>query len=54
MLRFEAEDRERVLEKSLVQKGDFILKRGVKTPGQKDPASGLEDWLIIYFQVGKG
>ena len=50
---FGADSQERILERSLVQKGDFI-KAGDKTHGQKELSQHCEEWFIIYFQVGRG
>ena len=53
MLGFKADDQERILEMSLVQKGGFIKAQG-QDPGQKELHWGHKEWLTIYFQVGRG
>ena len=53
MLGFEADSQERILETSLVQKGDCIKARG-QDMWQKEQHWGHEEWPIIYFQVGRG
>ena len=49
----EVSGQERILETSSVQKGGFIKARG-QDLRQKELPWGCEEWLIIYFQAGRG
>ena len=55
MLGSEADNQERILETSLVQKGNHeVLKHEDRTPGQKELHWGHKEWPVIYIQVGRG
>ena len=53
-MRSGAEGQERILETSLVQKCDFMLKHGDGTLGQEELHWGCEQGLVIYYGVGGG
>ena len=49
-----ADDQERILEVSLVQKWWFIKAQGQDPWAEIAAAPGFEGWLTIYPQVGRG
>ena len=51
---FRAHDQNRILEVCLVQKDGFIKARGQDPWVKRTTPWGYEEWLIIYFQVGRG
>ena len=51
-LGFEADGQERILETSVMQKGDFIFKAWGQDLWAEIDALSHEEWPIIYFKVG--
>ena len=49
----EADGQERILETSLMQRGDFIKARGPDR-GQEELHWGGEEWPFLWFQVRRG